>query len=81
MILAGDIGGTKSHLALFAEREQQLRLLEEDILKSGDYPGLETVIQTFLVSRVHHVDKKEITAACFGAACPVVPLPPKTSPV
>jgi glucokinase len=49
MILAGDIGGTKTHLALFdwlTERVEPVRL---ETFHSGDYTSLEEMLKEFLV--------------------------------
>ncbi|MGH7230174.1 MAG: glucokinase [Nitrospiraceae bacterium] len=48
MILAGDIGGTKTHLALFDWTEQRVAPVREQTFPSGDYPSLEEVIEEFL---------------------------------
>ena len=49
MILAGDVGGTKTNLGLF-EREGDggLRLMRSDKFHSPDFPGLPAVIHAFL---------------------------------
>ena len=49
MILAGDVGGTKTNLGLF-EREGDggLRLVRSDKFHSPDFPGLSAVIHAFL---------------------------------
>lgn len=61
MILAGDIGGTNTRLALF-DRGKQIG--EEKKFSSPRYPGLEPMIQEFLQG-------KKVKAACFGIAGPV----------
>jgi glucokinase len=48
MILAGDVGGTHSRLALFEARGEQLELIAEQIYPSHDYPGLEAIVTEFL---------------------------------
>ena len=52
MILAGDIGGTKTVLALFEPRteagESSLHLLRESSFASRDYDGLEGILAEFL---------------------------------
>lgn len=72
MILAGDIGGTKSHLALFASEGDRLRPLSEETYQSADHTALETVIQKFLITRTAELRDKPIIGACFGVPCPVV---------
>jgi glucokinase len=75
MILAGDVGGTKSNLALFTFKSGQLSPVVEHTLPSQDYAGLEDVIRDFLdLVTGHHppgtIDR--ISGACFGVAGPVV---------
>lgn len=67
MILAGDIGGTKTHVALFTVRHGHLTLLHEHRVISRHYPSLEALIKTWL-TREHG----RVTAACFGVAGPVM---------
>lgn len=68
MILAGDIGGTKTVLALFSETEGiAAGPLEVTRYPSNDYDSLEAVIEEFLA-------KTSVvpTSGCFGVAGPVV---------
>lgn len=66
MLLAGDIGGTKTHLAIFSLRTGPTH--EKDaIFKSADYPSLEAIVQKFLADAGLSVAK-----AVFGVAGPVV---------
>lgn len=60
-LLAGDIGGTKSNLAIFRGRE----LLRSARLASLDHPSLAALLGEFLASG------EEIGAACFGIPGPV----------
>jgi glucokinase len=67
MLLAGDIGGTKTSLAVFS-REQGLRApLAEATFQSNDYPSLEALARGFL-SQVG----VQVEHASFGVAGPVV---------
>lgn len=66
-ILAGDIGGTKTNLALFQNSGSDSNPLEEQTFPSAEYSGLEAVISQFLKAR-----DLNISAACFGIAGPVV---------
>ena len=68
MILAGDVGGTKVHLALYGFTEGKLTHVRDEKFPSGQYDGLEVVVREFL-SR--DGAKPEITAACFGVPGPV----------
>ena len=67
MLLAGDIGGTKTNLAIYSPENGPHRPLIEATFPSDDYPNLQTIAQEFL----SHVDY-EITWASFGVAGPVV---------
>jgi glucokinase len=66
MILAGDIGGTKTRLGLFRITDGRLHLKFEQTFLSKHYPKLEAILKDFLK------DQKEISAACFGIAGPVI---------
>ena len=66
LLLAGDIGGTKTGLGLFVEEGGALRKLRSAAYPSREFPGLEAVVETFLGR-----DRPEIAAACFGIAGPV----------
>ena len=61
MILAGDIGGTKTNVALFAAPGKQDRLAT---YRSADYSGLLPILKDFLQGEA-------IEAACFGIAGPI----------
>ncbi len=67
MLLAGDIGGTKTNLALFDSREGAPAPLKAETFPSGAYASLEAVLKEFLLS----VDE-QIEHACFAVAGPVV---------
>lgn len=74
MILAGDIGGTKSNLALFVEDDLRTPIVERTF-RSKDYGGLEDLVREFLngnTSDQQPVTGDPIKAACFGIAGPVV---------
>ncbi|HEX4960966.1 MAG TPA: glucokinase [Thermoanaerobaculia bacterium] len=72
-ILAGDVGGTKSNLGLFAVGEGGgLSLLRSAQYRSPEYPGLEAVVADFLAAGPGKGQAGEIQAACFGIAGPVV---------
>lgn len=68
MILAGDVGGTKTALALFERGLGGLRLVRETVLASRSFDALETAIARFLADGPAVV----VEAACFGVAGPVV---------
>jgi glucokinase len=66
MILAGDIGGTNTRLALFDAKSEAMRILFEKTFSSREKTSLEAVITEFL--SLHPV---ELTRASFGIAGPV----------
>lgn len=69
MILAGDVGGTKVHLALYNFEEGTLRVVREQKFPAAEYASLDLVVQEFL--REHDEERKQIVAACFGCPGPV----------
>jgi len=66
-VLAGDIGGTKTQLAVFSVRDGKLYPKDKQTFLSKQFPGLEPVVQEFLTNRTDDFD-----SACFGIAGPVV---------
>ncbi len=66
MILAGDIGGTNTRLALVEATSDELRIAAEGVYPSRERTSLEACIGELL--SVHSV---EITSASFGIAGPV----------
>jgi glucokinase len=67
LVLAGDIGGTKTNLALFSVHGDKLHSESLRTFPSKHYSGLVPVLQEFLAGDGHKAD-----AACFGIAGPVV---------
>ncbi|GJM39892.1 MAG: glucokinase [Ardenticatenaceae bacterium] len=69
MLLAGDIGGTKTVLALFstADSVELLHPLHLQTFPSGRFTSLEAIIAQFLQD-----NPVDVEAACFGVAGPVV---------
>jgi len=67
LILAGDIGGTKTHLALFSGQGEKLQVETQQIFPSNRYSGLVPVLQDFLAAKHPLID-----VACFGIAGAVV---------
>jgi glucokinase len=66
MLLAGDIGGTKTHLALYSAEGGSTPVAQATFI-SADYPSLEVVAARFLADTGASVHK-----AVFGVAGPVV---------
>jgi glucokinase len=69
MILAGDVGGTKVHLALYEFANGTLRSLREQKFPAHEFSSLEEVVAKFLTQ--DDGKKQEIAAACFGCPGPV----------
>jgi glucokinase len=68
IVLAGDVGGTKTNLALYDRRGSGLIPVRETSLQSRQFDSLEAAIQRFLESG----PRQSIDAACLGVAGPVV---------
>ena len=66
MILAGDIGGTNTRLALVEVTTEELRILAEQTFPSRERTSLEAVIAEF-----RHLHEGKLTSASFGIAGPV----------
>ena len=64
MILAGDVGGTKVHLAQYEFINGKLEYSRDERYPAKNYSGLEEIVKEFLGA-----DK--VTAACFGVPGPV----------
>jgi glucokinase len=69
LLLAGDVGGTKTNLAIFSmdEKSNHLQLLRNKRYPSGDFDGLGDIVKRFLEKG----DEGTIHAACFGIPGPV----------
>ncbi len=67
-VLAGDIGGTKSLIALCESDGGTIRTVREARFESEAYPGLEAIVLEFLGSG----GAEGIAAAAFGIAGPIV---------
>ena len=67
LVLAGDIGGTKTHLALFSFENKKLKAELQKTYPSQEYPGLKAVLLKFLAG-----SKYSIQRASFGIAGPLV---------
>jgi glucokinase len=67
-VLAGDVGGTKTLVGLFDERDGAVALLHERSYPSARHDSLAEIAHAFLSEHgAPHVD-----AACFAAAGPVI---------
>jgi len=67
MLLAGDIGGTKTTLAVFASEIGWRKPYAEATYASINYPDLESLVHEFLAQHDFPIDR-----ASFGVAGPVV---------
>lgn len=67
MILAGDIGGTHTRIALFEETAGKLSMSLERIYPSRDHKGLDEILSLFLSDQQASIDR-----VCFGVAGPVI---------
>ena len=78
VVLAGDVGGTKSNLGLFEVSEgadgakeiegSSLRLLRSAKFANREFPDLAALLKTFLAAG----SGAPVQAACFGVAGPVI---------
>lgn len=64
MILAGDVGGTKVHLALYDFTNGQLEHRRDEKYPAKEFSGLEEIVKQFLGG-------EQVTSACFGVPGPV----------
>lgn len=67
MILAGDIGGTHTRIALFELNQNRLNKVLDRVYPSRDYKSLDEIISLFISN-----ENLDISGACFGIAGPVM---------
>jgi glucokinase len=67
MLLAGDIGGTKTDLAIFSVEAGPHSPLTQTEVHSADYPSLQALVTEFLKQA-----KTPVERACFDVAGPVI---------
>ena len=67
MLIAGDIGGTTTRLALVSPEAGPRNFVAEQEFHSADYKGLQPIVEAFLASTGGHA-----TSACFDVAGPVI---------
>ena len=58
MILAGDVGGTKVHLAFYDFTGGKLQYVRDERYAAKDYAGLEEIVRVFLGGQ-------KVKAACM----------------
>jgi glucokinase len=73
MILAGDVGGTKVHLALYNFDNNRLKPVRDQKFPAAEFARLDDVVHRFLSACDGHPAQpvEEISAACFGCPGPV----------
>lgn len=71
MILAGDVGGTKVHLALCTFDEGKLVIRRDHKFPAHEFKTLKDVVTAFLSDPTADAKEETITAACFGCPGPV----------
>ncbi len=67
MLLAGDIGGTKTKLAVFSQEGGWRTPIATEIFPSANYTGLEVLVREFLAKHDFKIER-----ASFGVAGPVI---------
>src|SRR5262245_18238066 len=67
MILAGDIGGTKTRLALFTATGERLESIVEETFPSREHGGLVEIVRSFVAQQ-----QVSVPHAGFGVAGPVM---------
>ena len=66
MLLAGDVGGTKTLLGLFSSAPERPNAIEVGEFVTLAYDGLEPILREFLEAQ--NVEARRIESACFGVA-------------
>jgi glucokinase len=65
-LLAADVGGTKTHLAMITAREGEISILRETVYASNDFPSLLEIMKKFIG------DESLPTRICIAFAGPVI---------
>ncbi|MCJ7537675.1 MAG: glucokinase, partial [Anaerolineales bacterium] len=65
--LAGDIGGTKTRLALFSPESGACQMMESETYLSQDHSSLEEILRVYL-----HDKPYQLSGASFGIAGPII---------
>ena len=72
MILAGDVGGTKCNIALFAEKNGKLEVVFKQRFASKNFARFDLIIKEFTHQAATHLTDEKVRAAGFGVAGPVI---------
>ena len=67
MLIAGDIGGTKTDLGIYSSETGPHEPLAQTEVHSAEYPSLQVMVEAFLASV-----KMPVDYACFDVAGPVI---------
>jgi glucokinase len=67
MLIAGDIGGTTTRLALVSPEAGPRKFVAQQDFRSADHKGLEPIVKAFLAKAGGHA-----TSSCFDLAGPVI---------
>jgi glucokinase len=67
LVLAGDVGGTKTNMGLFFKEKERMVSTVIETFSSANSPDLEHIIRQFL-----EIYPVSVTRACFGVAGPVM---------
>jgi glucokinase len=78
VLLAGDIGGTKTRLAIFPSKADLRKPLLEEVFPSSYYPSLDALVRDFL-SQNSFPTGLTLERASFGIAGPVIAGQAKTT--
>jgi glucokinase len=66
IVVAGDVGGTKTHLGLYQFADNKLSSIRDHTYVTRDFPSLEATLTDFLAGA------GRVNAACFGVPGPVI---------
>jgi glucokinase len=72
VILAGDVGGTKCNLALFAEEHGKLTPVFSQRFASKEFAHFDLIVKEFSRQAASHLSSHRVIAAGFGVAGPVI---------
>ncbi|WKZ32412.1 MAG: glucokinase [Thermodesulfobacteriota bacterium] len=68
LVLAGDIGGTKTYMALYALSAGALSSIRESVYSNERYSGPEAILGEFL----EEGEAPKVEGAALGLACPII---------
>ncbi len=66
MILAGDVGGTKVHLALYRFEQGALRHVRDQKFPAAQYPDLQSIVREFLGGMPRPANPRRLTRPASG---------------